>query len=313
MIKKEYDFVGNKKKFFTISVAVILVGIILSFILGVSLDISFTGGAIIKYSYTGELDKTVVQGAIKEVTGYDAKVEFSTSATTEEGDEGKRFTASFTADAANLDETTTDAIATSINEKNPGSNISRLSTNLVDPTMGREFLIKCLVAIVLAALFMVVYVALRFKKIGGWSAGFMAIVAILHDLAIVYIAFVVFGYPIDNNFVAVVLSIIGYSLNSTIVIFDRIRENRKLMGPKATYAELSNKSINQTLGRTVNSSFTTLMAVGSMTVVALVFGLDSIITFALPLMCGIVSGAYSSVFIASPLWVAWKERTTKNA
>ncbi|MBQ6568749.1 MAG: protein translocase subunit SecF [Clostridia bacterium] len=315
MIKKEYDFVGNRKKWFTFSACLIVLGILLTIILGVTLDIQFTGGALIKYSYTGDIDKAAISQIIKDATGRDAKIELSTAASVIEGDEGKRFTVSFSAPGKKdkeIDETTTEAIIKALNEKYPDSNIERLTTNIVEPTMGHEFLVKCIVAVALAAFFMILYVAIRFRKIGGWSAGVMAVIAILHDLAIVFLVFVICRFRIDNNFVAVVLSIIGYSINSTIVVFDRIRENRKIMGPKATTAELVNRSINQTLGRTINSSLTTLIAVASIVVIAIIFDISSIITFAVPLMFGIISGAYSSAFISGPLWVAWKEYIAKK-
>ena len=154
---------------------------------------------------------------------------------------------------------------------------------------------------------MIIYVALRFKKIGGMSAGVTAIIAIIHDCLIVYFTFVILGFSIDDNFIAVLLTIIGYSINSTIIIYDRIRENRGIMGSKATYAELANRSLNETLGRTINTNLTLVAAVLTIVVVAYIYDIRSIITFAVPMMAGVIAGAYSSMFISNSLWVTWRE------
>ena len=167
-------------------------------------------------------------------------------------------------------------------------------------------------AIGLASLFLVIYVAFRFRKIGGISAGVMALVALLHDVLIAYFTFVVFRIPLDDNFVAVVLSILGYSLNATIVIYDRVRENRKIMSSDCTVGEIVNRSINQSFTRTLNTSLCTFAAIAVVAVLALVYQLDSLVSFALPMMIGVVSGFYSSTFIAAPLWVLWKEYREKN-
>ncbi|MBQ9994707.1 MAG: protein translocase subunit SecF [Clostridia bacterium] len=190
--------------------------------------------------------------------------------------------------------------------KYPNVKLTLKESNSVNPTMGKEFFGKCMVAVVLAALLMIVYIAIRFRKVGGWIAGLCGIVAILHDCAMVYIAFVIFNFPIDDNFIAVILAIVGYSINATIIIFDRIRENRGLLGPKATLADLTNKSVNETLGRTINTNVTLIFAIATVAVVASVFSLSSIMSFAIPMLFGVLSGAYSSVCIAPTLWTAWK-------
>ena len=174
--------------------------------------------------------------------------------------------------------------------------------------MSEQFFLKCLVAIVLASVFLLIYVAIRFRKIGGWSAGVMGLIALLHDVLVAYFVFVIFRIPLDDNFVAVVLSILGYSLNATIVIYDRVRENRRIMSSDATIGEVVNRSINQSMSRSVNTSLCVFVAIAVVTVLALANNLSSIVSFALPMMLGVLSGFYSSTFIAGPLWVLWKER-----
>ena len=179
---------------------------------------------------------------------------------------------------------------------------------LGSPTMGRSFFIKCLSCIGIAFVLLVLYIALRFRKIGGASAGVMAIIALLHDILIVYFVFIVTKSPLNDNFIAVVLTILGYSLNDTIVIYDRIRENRELQGDKESLVDIVNLSINQTLSRSIHTSLSTFIAIAIVYVVGLIYGISSITTFALPMMVGVVVGCYSSICIAGPLYVAWQNR-----
>ena len=178
--------------------------------------------------------------------------------------------------------------------------------------MGLKFLLKCLTAVAIASVLMVIYVTIRFKRIGGLSAGVMALVALFHDVAMIYFMYVIFRMPIDSSFIAVVLMIIGYSLNDTIVIYDRVREERRIAGPKADIADVFNHSASSVMSRTIATSVTTLVAIGTVYVVALIFNLASVQAFALPMMIGIVSGCYSSLCIAGPLWVAWNKRGSKK-
>lgn len=174
--------------------------------------------------------------------------------------------------------------------------------------MGLSFLLKCLVAVAIASVLMVLYVTIRFKKIGGLSAGVMALVALFHDVAMIYFLYVIFRWPIDSNFIAVVLMILGYSLNDTIVIYDRVREQRKLMGRKVSIDAVFNVSCTKTMRRTIMTSVTTLAAILTVYVVASVFNIASVKGFALPMMIGVISGCYSSLCIAGPLWVMWQNR-----
>ena len=174
--------------------------------------------------------------------------------------------------------------------------------------MGKEFLKKCLVAVVFASVIMIVYIGLRFRKIGGASAGVVSVIALLHDILVAYGVFVLLGFTINDNFIAVVLTILGYSINDTIVIYDRIRENKHYYGDKMKLGELVNMSINQCLRRTVTTSLTTAMALLCICVVALMMNVNSILSFAVPMMVGVISGLYSSVFLSGSLWTLWQEK-----
>jgi preprotein translocase subunit SecF len=318
--RKEYKFLENRKKFLLFALCVICVGVIFNIFRGVKLDIKFTGGAMLKYSYALDksvsdsdvsasdymkLDKANVASVVKEVTGKDSTITIAQSATSEGG--VKNTVTVSMSGKKTISEDAGEQVAEKLTEIYPKVKFSLIESNSVDATTGSEFFGKCLVAVILAAVFMIIYVALRFKKIGGMSAGVTAIIAIIHDCLIVYFTFVILGFSIDDNFIAVLLTIIGYSINSTIIIYDRIRENRGIMGSKATYAELANRSLNETLGRTINTNLTLVAAVLTIVVVAYIYDIRSIITFAVPMMAGVIAGAYSSMFISNSLWVTWRE------
>lgn len=300
--KRIIDFVGHKKIFFGISIAIIVLGIICNFIFGTTLDIQFSGGAALKFSYTGDVDQTDLYDFIQAKTEDKISTTFSTDLV---GGTGNTVTVQF---AGN------DSVATEIQqnlekdlqEKYPDNNFINLESSSVDASMGLNFLLKCLAAVAIASILMVLYVTIRFKKIGGLSAGVMALVALFHDMAMIYFLYVIFQMPIDSNFMAVVLMILGYSLNDTIVIYDRVREERKNLGRKADVGMVFNLSVSKTFKRTIMTSVTTLSAILIVYIVAVAFNISSVQGFALPMMIGVISGCYSSLCIAGPLWVMWQ-------
>ncbi len=320
-VKKEWNIVGHRKIFFGISIAIMLIGVIFNIIFGVSLDINFKGGTMIRYSFQGELDEEALRASIDGQLDEDFELTFSTGdpavQTDEEGnpvldEQGNEVVVPTGEAILTMTEAmsmeTQEALDAALEEGYADNRMTKITSNSLPPSMGQQFFIKCIVAIVLASAFLLIYVALRFRKIGGLSAGVMSLIALLHDVLVAYFVFVIFRIPLDENFVAVVLSILGYSLNATIVIYDRIRENRRIMSSDATIGEIVNTSINQSMTRSVNTSLCTFIAIAVVAVLALVYNLSSIVSFALPMMLGVVSGCYSSTFIAGPLWVCWKER-----
>lgn len=302
MKKFNIDFYKNKKVFFGISIALILIGLICNFIFGTKLDIQFAGGAMIKYSVDGEVDSNEIADLIKEETGRTVSV-----ATNQEiGSDAYQVTVSFAGnESVSLDEQK--AIAQSLSDAYADRTFGVIESSSVDPTMGAKFFQKCLVCLLITFAILLAYIALRFKKIGGLSAGVTAIIALLHDVLIVYFAFVIFGFSINDVFIAVILTILGYSLNDTIVIYDRIRENRKLSPSKSAdvLPDIVNKSLNQTMMRSILTSLTTFMALLVIFIVAAIYGLTTVQTFALPMMVGVIVGCYSSLCIAAPLYAMW--------
>lgn len=306
-----FDFIGKRKLFFTISIVLVAFSILSTFIFGVDLDIQFKGGTIITYVYDGDLDCDGFVKDAKDILGgigvqYTTGVDFSS---------GKSNIQLSLTSTSGLSSDKQFDLTNALTEKYAENNIDLIESSDVSPSSGREFFLKCIVAVILSSIVLIIYIAIRFKKIGGWLAGICAIIALLHDCIIVYGTFIVCGMPINANFMAVVLTILGYSINNTIVIYDRIRENSKLYGKKMTREENVNLSINQSLTRSINTSLTTIVAMLAVTIVAAVYGVTSIISFSLPVMVGMIAGTYSSVCLVSVLWSYFegKKDTHKGA
>lgn len=309
--KFHINFVKNSKIYFCISIVLMLAALVVNiFFIPTRVDIQFTGGTIIKYSYSGNLKEKQISDVAQKATKDTITFTFAENLASSDSNSHLVSLQFMGNKAISVDEqdTVTDALTKAF----PKNTFKVEQSTVVDASKGANFFFKCLAAVILAAVLIIAYIGIRFKKIGGISAGVMAIVALVHDLIIVYFTFAVFNMSLNDNFIAVVLMVLGYSVNDTIVIYDRIRENRRKMGPKASTADVTNASINQCFPRTICTSITTLAAIGSVLVVSLIYNIDSIISFALPMMIGLVSGCYSSICIAAPLWVMWKNHSDKK-
>ena len=310
MKKFNIKFYENRKIYFGITIALFAIGIIFNIIFGTTLDIQFKGGAMLDYTYTGEISTSDVESIVEDVTGQNVDIRVYSSMVDTNGTNTNGMSITFAGtDSITVDQQ--DAISSAILEKYPDSALTVEETSSVDRTVGTSFFAKCLIAVAITFVLLVIYIAFRFRKIGGASAGIISIIALLHDVLLVYFTFVIFRMPINDNFIAVILTILGYSLNNTIIIYDRIRENRRALGPKAQTSELVNLSINQTLTRSIYTSLCTFVAIGCVYVVGMAYGLTSVTTFALPMMVGILVGCYSSVCITGPLYVMWRNYKDK--
>lgn len=300
------DFFGKRKVFFILSSVLILLTLLSCFIFGVTLSIEFKGGTIATYSYEGTISESELQNLAADTLNTDVTVQLGETFT---GENITCFTISFSMNEPFGTELQ-DTLMKELTAKYPDASIALLESNDIAPSSGKVFFIKCIVAALFATILLVVYIAWRFKRISGWSAGVFAIVALFHDLIIVFATFVILGFEIDSIFMAVILTILGYSVNDTIVIYDRIRENQKLM-PKMPLSDLVNLSLSQTMRRAIRTSITTISSMVIVTIVALVCNVSSILSFSLPMIVGMVSGSYSSICLAPILWVTWKNRTQK--
>ena len=294
---KKFDFVGHLKTFLYISLAIMLVGVVMNVIFGTQMDVAFKGGTVIRYSYETAPDMDALSKTAKETLGSEAAV------AQDEINNTQVVTVTLPGEITMEQQ---QAFADAMEKDFESNKMETFSSNTLSASMGSKFFLRCIIALVIAAALLLLYVGFRFRKIGGFTAGATALLALLHDLLIVYFVFVIFRIQLNENLVAVMLTILGYSLNDTIVIFDRVRTNRRKMN--APLDEVVNTSIHQCLRRNLITSLTTSVAIASVLGVALVMHVDSIISFALPMLFGTLSGCYSSLVISAPLWAKWMDR-----
>ncbi len=298
---KCYDFVSKSKLFYIISAALIAISILVSFF-GVDIAIEFKGGTMITYSFSGDINSSDVESEVKALV--------NSSVTVQQGDlfqsTDKKLSLSFVSSQGLTAEKQAE-ITDRLQEKFADNNLTILESTDVAASSGRNFFIKCIVAVSFSAVILILYIAIRFKRISGWSSGVCAVIALLHDVIITYGAFVIMGFEINSNFIAVVLTILGCSINNTIVIYDRIRENRKLM-PAAELKKLVNISTTQSISRSLRTSITTISTMIIISIVAAVSGVNSILSFSIPIIVGMAIGTYSSLCLAPTLWVSWQSK-----
>lgn len=283
-----FKIIEKTKVWFAISLIIILIGMGTLAVKGLNLGIDFAGGTIMQV----DLKKTVNTEEIKSMAA-----KYVNDASVQSVDVTGIMIRSSVIDNDQIDKLKTD-----INEKysvDPAS----WSIETVGPSIGAELTQKALLALLIAGIAMLAYVALRFEI----RFGFAAIVALIHDILITLGVYAILQIPVNTSFIAAILTVVGYSINDTIVIFDRIRENMRFMR-KVSYEELANVSITQTIARSINTVLTTLF-----TITAVYFlGVSAVKELALPLIIGIISGSYSSIFIASPIWVMLKNKGKKE-
>ena len=305
--KKILNVVGKRKVFYSISCGLIALFIILTFVLGLNVDIMFKGGTILTYSYTGDIDTNGVQSVVTDVLGQKSTVTKGENTATKQSTVKIQLSST-----GGINEVKQNELQVALEEKFADNELALFESSDVKASNGLDFFLKCMVAVIFAAVVTIIYIGFRFRKIGGISAGIFSVVALLHDLCMVYGCFVICRFDINANFMAVLLTILGYSINATIIIYDRIRENQNLKGSKLELEELVNLSVTQTLGRSIHTTVTTVMAMAVVCVVCTIYGVSSIISFAFPLIIGMLAGVYSSNCIAPTLWVMWRRHAEKN-
>lgn len=204
--------------------------------------------------------------------------------------------------AKELDSTKVSELVNELKEKYKDGKVELLAEDTIGASVGNELTKNSLIALAIAVLAILAYVAFRFEL----DYAVASIIALLHDVLITISVYAIFNVPMNTPFIAAILTIIGYSINDTIVIFDRIRENNKHFRSMDN-VEIANRSITQTLARSINTTLTTLI-----TILAVYILVPSVREFAFPLTIGIATGAYSSIFIASPVWVMFRKRKKRK-
>ena len=305
--EKVFKFYQNRIKCYLVSLAIFLVGIVCIFTNGIDFDIQFKGGAIINYTYTQEIDTNKAMSVVEDTLGRKCDVQTKSDLTSDStklvlnlaGKEG----------LASADQ---DKLTNALKDAFPNNDMKLSDVSVVEPFIGKDFAIDSIKAIIFSAILIILYVWFSFRKVSGLSAGVTGLIALLHDVLIVFFAFVVFNIPINDSFIAAALTILGFSINDTIVIYDRIRENKLLYGAKMPIEEIVNKSITQSFTRSLNTNLCTLLSIVVVYVFAYIQDIQSIKSFALPMIFGIISGCYSTICIAGPIWVSWQKFKNKR-
>ena len=286
---KKFNFVEYKKIWFSISLAVIAVGLVFTFMNGgLNYGIDFTGGTTIQANIGKNFEVDEVRTIIDK---YDSEA-IVTYAGNEKDEVIIRTKVA-------LDDTSRKEILDSFASKFAITS-SNINFETIGPAIGNELKKQAFLSLVLANIGILIYVSFRFE----WKFGLAAIIALIHDVIAMVILYGVMKIPVNSSFIAAILTIVGYSINNTIVIFDRIRENMKNV-KKVDDVQLVDESISQTMSRSINTSLTTLIAIMAL----YILGVPAIKDFALPLIVGMVSGTYSSIFLSGPIWILLKNMT----
>lgn len=301
-----YNIIQKRKIWLSISGTLVALSIILLMTWGLKFGIDFTGGSLLEVNFLA--DKPAISDIRNSLSGLELG-DFAVQSS----DEG-----SFILRLKDISEEKHQEILSKLNDLSVGesegmtegiSRVEELRFDSIGPSIGQELKQKSVYAMVLVLIAIILYIAWAFRKVSkpvsSWKYGFIAIVALFHDVLITMGVFVVlgkyFGVEVNTTFVAAILTVLGYSVNDTIVIFDRIREN--IPKSEDDFESTINKSVNQTITRSINTALTTILVL----LAIVLWGGATIQSFALALVIGIFVGTYSSIFLASPLLVVWEK------
>ena len=288
-----FDFVHNRKKFYTISLTILVAGLVVLGMFGLNLGIDFSSGTRVQIEANETLTK-------EEVSQYLESKGFPSENIVLAGEEKKSAVIRYVEDLSQDDILEFKRVVNEDYGKEP-------TVSTVSSTVGKELVKNAIYALSIAALGIIIYVAIRFE----WRMGVGAIVSLLHDVFLIVAVFSLFRLEVDITFIAAVLTIVGYSINDTIVTFDRMRENlnqHDVITDREVLANIVNKSLRQTMGRSVNTVLTVIIVV----VALLIFGAPSIQNFSIALLVGLFTGIYSSICIAAQIWYTLKIREMKK-
>ena len=297
-MKFNFDYIKHKNIIFAISLIIVVCGLVYGVVTGYKFDIDFKGGTRIQVDLNEEYQNSDVSKIVEDVSGLVPEIQTSSV--------GNH---SVTITTETISEEVSDNIVTALNEKY--TNMGEATVKNVQASYGRDLLNSAIIAVIVSIILLLVYIAVRFKTL-GYTAAISAILALLFDVLFLFAVYGVFKFPINGTFVAVILTIIGYSINDTIIVYDRIRENNKLITKSSDKKTVINDSINQTMHITIMTAFTTIAAIGVVLVFSLIYDQETLKQFSIPLVIGIAEGAFSSIFIASNLWYSIDNLLNKN-
>lgn len=290
-----FDVIKHKRIWFSISAFLVIISLVSIFMKGFNFGIDYTGGTIMELKFTKPVAISTVRDELRKFDLGDSVIQLSGAEGTTEGDDIMIRT-------RNLESTESQAIVDSIS-KNIGEN-QVLRIESVGAVIGSEVTQHAIINLVIAFLALAAYISYRFE----YRVAVSCLLAIFHDLIMVLGVFSFFNLEIDASFLAAILTVVGYSMNESVVIFDRIRENTHTHKRSDTFADLANASIYQSFHRSIYTLSTVMFAVCSL----YFFGGDTTKNFALVMIVGFISGAYSSICVATSLWAMWKSRNKKD-
>ncbi len=287
---KTLNVTKNKFKYLLIPIIIVIAGIVMYFVQGFNFDIEFMGGVKMQVNMGTTFKNEEIKNFLEEKTGITPII----VQTVGDGTQASIKTQP-------IEEEKKNEIYQVLKEQYNLQDEEPMSITSASASFGEQVQRKALIFTIIAILCILAYIAIRFE----WRSAIAAIIALIINIIVMMAVYAITYTPINTTFIAAMLTVIGYSINNTIVVFDRIRENMRGFNSKKglTVSEITNKSITESMGRTINTTITTLV-----TIIALyIVGVESIKQFAFPLIIGVLAGAYSSIFIASPIWSAWKE------
>lgn len=290
---RKFDFVKHWKAFLGVSLVIIVIGVISLTVFGLNLSVDFTSGSRVEITTSEEIAEEQI---IEELERFDLEAHSISYS----GNQNEIAVVRF-------DQPLDQDIVSDIREHFTESYQADVNVSTVSPVVGQELARNALLAVLFAAVFIVIYVTIRFE----YYFAVTAITALLHDALVMLTFFSLFQIEFDVTIIAAILTIVGYSINDTIVTFDRIRENLKVKQRVRSYEELKvivNDSLMQTLTRSINTGLTIIVAA----VLLYLFGADAITNFSFALVVGLLAGMYSSMFIAAQLWLIWRGRNIKE-
>jgi preprotein translocase subunit SecF len=293
------NILGKRYIFFTLSLLIIVSGLIILFAGKVPLSVDFTGGSLLEVSFVDQSPQPSEIIAIYEADNLkDVQVQTSDSG-------------SYIIRSEFLDNDARDRVLSSLTDQFGEVNVIRFDS--VGPSIGEQVTSRGAIAVTIASLLVVLFIAWSFRGVqNAFRYGVCAVIAMIHDVAIIFaitgFGALLFGWEIDSLFLTALLTVIGFSMQDTIVVFDRIRENSSIYR-RLDFETLVNHSIVQTLQRSIN---TQLMTVEFLLLALAMFGGVTLQEFASILLIGLLSGTYSSIFIAAPILVLWENREWKN-
>lgn len=285
---KNFKFTENRVKFLLLPILIIAIGAVMFFVRGFNFDTEFVGGIRMQINVGAEFENQEIADLVIQTAG-----EVAAPVVQKVGD-GTQATVKM----SELDDETKAKLYAAITEKYGEDAI--MSMNSASASFGVQVQRKALIYTLIALLCILAYIAIRFEV----KSAVMAVIALAINVVVMMAVYLISYVPLNTTFIAAMLTVVGYSINNTIVVFDRIRENMRGFNAKKgqVVAEVVDRSIAESIGRTLNTTITTLITI----ILLYIFGVESIKSFAFPLIAGVIIGAYTSIFVAGPFWAAWK-------